>query len=252
MFQHGQFSHCSGMCHPHLLGYACRSLVRRLSLSLAYPINHKGSFGPRSLINPTLLQVHHTRIHLMICILTDDQADHFVMAYDVEEGEHEGAAAPAQAASPPPQEEPYTQADATASDFEVSIDELVVEESLPAERAPVLPTAAEAAAAASLGSHGDVTCDLAPWSDLPRIGRMSVWGNSGSQYAATRCHLHRGCSVAKSRRTATNHQFLTWLFSGAMPEAGASNARLIALGSEHKEVWRRMWSISSSSALDAV
>ena len=82
------------------------------------------------------------------------------------------------------------------------------------------PTIDELIAATAIGPTGDVSCGLAPFSAMRRVGRVSTWPDHKPEFersASVLCNIHSGrgvkCQVAKVRRLCDDKKALTWLYS---------------------------------------
>ena len=75
-----------------------------------------------------------------------------------------------------------------------------------------------------LGPAGYVKCSVAPFNCKPNAGRITTWQKPGSTYTSVscRCYYHANCSFAKSRKLATNHDLLCWLYSGLLDDSVTS------------------------------
>ena len=89
-----------------------------------------------------------------------------------------------------------------------------------------------AAAACQTSKVGDVSCDIQPWADMPRFGRLSAWPKENPperQSLACKCYQHSNCSVTKSQRLVSRAMMLEWLCMGRpVPMAAGSDTRKAA------------------------
>ena len=84
---------------------------------------------------------------------------------------------------------------------------------------------------------GEVTCTIAPFSELPRFGRWSDWPKTtepSKRSVGMRCYMHPNCSITKRRQQVTDHQLLMWLCAGKVAPPGSSSLAREGLRDEHK------------------
>jgi hypothetical protein len=86
---------------------------------------------------------------------------------------------------------------------------------------------AAAVAASNISGLGYVQCELAPWSTVVNVGRITAWPNdmpANCQSVACRCYMHPGCSITRRRTAFENDQLLAWLYSTKPLQPGVSSA----------------------------
>ena len=96
--------------------------------------------------------------------------------------------------------------------FEVAADMLEAHSSLDSDE----PTLEQLAESAIVDAEGWVSSPHKPWSEIGRVGRITVWpkaeGDPAKQTVAIRCCMHTTCTVARRRHKFPNEKLLAWLF----------------------------------------
>ena len=110
--------------------------------------------------------------------------------------------------------------------------------------APMAPSVEELVANSAISPYGNVTCTLAPYSSMARVGRLTTWPVERPLHlrsASMQCSLHTGsgvtCSLARARATVSDATLLKWLYMGEFLPAGASKDERRRLAVAHKALF---------------
>ena len=114
----------------------------------------------------------------------------------------------------------------------------------PEHAAPVATTIAERVAACVVTEYGNVTCPVAPFTDVARVGRLAIRNKEKPEEMRSVemvCHVHTGkgvrCAFARVRSKLSDHDWLTWLMqTQPLPDDASFEQRRDA-AKAHKELF---------------
>lgn len=106
---------------------------------------------------------------------------------------------------------------------------------------PALISVAEVCAAAQTSPGGYISSPVGVWAGRPMVGRLTTWPEHKpipNRSVSVRCYLHTGCCTpARARGKVSDDRLREWLFSGVIPEVGASAARKRELAAAHRKLF---------------
>ena len=137
-------------------------------------------------------------------------------------------------AEPPAEgEEPLAEGEGGAAATEEDVAMLFTSDSESVSAALVETTVAERVAACVVTGYGNVTCPLAPFTEVPRLGRLAERNLEKPAMFRTIevvCSVHTGkgvrCQFARVRTKLSDHDWLTWLVQAQpLPEDASFEQR---------------------------